>query len=79
MNPLFTHGLKVSCDAIDYVILCGLWYEEVDHEGTDRHRVRRVDTDEVEVVDEVWRVVGRDRTECKEAPEVESSGRMVNV
>jgi hypothetical protein len=36
-----------------------------------------VDTGEVEVVDEFWRVVGRDRTERKGALEVEASGGMV--
>ena len=76
MNPLFTRVFKLGCD---YVVWCGLWYEEMDHEGTGRHRVCRVDTGEVQVVDEVWRVVGRDRTEHKGALEVETSGRMVIV
>jgi len=38
-----------------------------------------VDPGEVEIVDEFWRVVGRDRTERKRALEVESSGKMMGV
>ena len=79
VNSLFTRVFKLGCDDVDDVVWCGLWYEEEDHEGTGRHRVRRVDTGEVEVVNEVWRVVGRDRTERKGALEVETSGGMVNV
>ena len=79
MNPLSPHVLKLSCDDVDYVVWCGLWYVEVDHEGIGRRRVRRVDTGEVEVVDEVWRVVGRDRTEHKGTMEVVSSGRMMDI
>ncbi len=79
MNSLFTRVFRLGCDDVDNVVWCGLWYEEADHKGIGRHRVRRVDTGEVEVVNEVWRVVGRDRTERKGALEVETSGGMVNV
>ncbi len=51
MNPLFAHAFRLSCDDVDYVVWCGLWYVEVNHEGTGRRRVRRVDTGELEVVD----------------------------
>jgi hypothetical protein len=51
----------------------------VNHEGTGRHRVRRVDSGEVEVVDEFWQVFGRDRTERNRALEVEASGGTVCV
>ena len=71
MCPLFAHVFKLMCDDADCVVWCGLWYVEVDHEGNGRRLVRRVDTGEVEVVDEVWRVVGRDRTERKGTFEVE--------
>ena len=73
MNPLFTHVFKLGCDDVDDVVWYGLWYEEVNHKGTSRHRVRRVDTGELEVVDAFWGVVGRDRTERKGA----SGGRGV--
>ena len=53
VNPLFAHVFKLSCDDVDYVVWFGLWYEEVDHEVTGRHRVRRVDISEVEVVNVV--------------------------
>jgi hypothetical protein len=79
VNPLFTHVVKLGCDDVDYVVWYGLWYKEVDHEGTGRHRVRRVDTGEVEVVNEAWRVVGRDQTDRKGDMEIETSGRMVYV
>ena len=51
MNPLFTHVFKLGCDDVDDVVRCGLWYEEVNHKCTGRHRVRRVDIGGVEVVD----------------------------
>ena len=53
MNPLFTHVFESGCDDVDDVVSYALWYEEVNHEGTGRHRVRRVDSGEVEVVDEL--------------------------
>jgi hypothetical protein len=77
VNPLFTYVFELGCDDVDDVVICGLWYDEVNHEGTGRHRVRRVDSGEVEVVDEFWRVVGRDRTDRKRILEVEASGGMV--
>ena len=53
VNPLFTRVFKLGCDDVTFVHWCGLWYEEVDHEGTGRHQVCRVVAGEVEVVDEV--------------------------
>jgi len=79
VNPSFTHVFMLGCDDVDNVGWRGLLHEKVDHEGTGRHRVRRVDTGEVEFVDELWRVVGRDRTERKGALEVEASGGMMYV
>ena len=79
MNPLVTHVFELGCDAIDDFVWCGLWYEEMNHKGAGRHRVRRVDSGELEVVDEFWRVFGQDRTERKRDLEVEASGGMVYV
>ena len=74
MNPLFIHVFELGCDDVDDVVSFALCYKDVNHEDSGRHRVRRVDSGAEEVVDELWRVVGRDRTERKRALEVEASG-----